>query len=95
LTPEEVAEKANPGWKAVPVAPADAEKRAPADAVAVDTEKFLAKHGRAKSPSRSTAKPARSGAAVIVQLEPEAPADRRGPRRSSVVQDGKEIGQGG
>jgi len=95
LTPEETAEKANPGWKAVRRLAADAEVRVPAEAVAVDAETLLAKHGRAKNRNAMAAKPARPSEAAIVQLESKTQTDRLGPRRSSVIQDGKEVGQSG
>ncbi len=95
LTPEQVAEKANPGWKAVRVAAADAEKQASADAVGADAEQILAKYGQPKSPEVAAAKRAQTAEGTIVRLEPEVRTDRLGPRPVSYVENGKETGRSG
>jgi hypothetical protein len=94
-TPEQVAEKAHPGWKAVCNVAADAEQQVSADAVGADVGQILAKHRAMRNAEPTDANTTGAPEATIVPLEPETSTDRRGPRRSSVVQDGEEIGHSG
>jgi hypothetical protein len=98
LTPEQIAEKANPGWKAVAPPAVDASKRIDVDATAVEVEKILEKHGRGKKAVPAKAARAAKGPpkeARIVLLESKTPTDLREGRKASVIEGDREIGKQG
>jgi hypothetical protein len=98
MTPEEVAEKANPGWKAVAPPAADAARTAVADACSVDADRIRQKHGRAAKGAPAKAARAAAGPpkeAKIVLLEPKTATDLRVGRKGSVIEGDREIGKQG
>ena len=101
LTPAQIAEKANPNWRAVAPPPAEADVGASLiepDATSPELgrlmDKFFgASEGAQRSASLAPDAPAKSSELVV--MEPKVSSDVRPGRKVVLVEDGKVVGEQG
>ncbi len=98
-TPEQAAERANPGWRAVTPAVADVSRATAPDESAPELEQLRQKYLGITSPARvrkASAKTVKPEDLSMVVMEPITPSDTRVGRKVTIMnRRGKKIGEQG